>query len=136
MAATAVVANGFAFTFDDVEIQGIETFTPNYNNQEVDTTDFTVARTGGSTNLITGRGFSLDLDGFRKSDGSTRDAGQAAVEAKAKLLGAAAEGTLVITYPEGDTETATVNVKMKTGGGGKFDAAKWGCTFTVQGVWS
>ncbi|MCE5200845.1 hypothetical protein LLG39_17930 [bacterium] len=123
-------AAGFVFKIGSTVIGGLDKFAVGTDVKEADTTTFDDR--GCDSHVVTRRGKSLKLTGKRKVD--PRDAGQAAVEALAELVGYAAEGTFEVLDSQGDTLTKFVGtVKMDDIGGGLDDSASWGCEIKRTG---
>lgn len=85
--------------------------------------------------MVVNRGDTFTASGFRMQDETTgtRDAGQAAVETSARLVGQAARSQYQIQGPGGTTITFNANAEVNDLGGGADDLATWSATLTVVG---
>lgn len=145
MGETAVLASLFKIEMIStgttyVEIGGLDTITPEWNETEADLSTKSSKDADGNDveeHLIARRGSSYSLEGKYLADlGATpvtRDAGQAAFEAAAKLTGRASQVAFKITYPDGSVDAFTGTCSMKSMGGDKDEASKWSGTIKVTG---
>jgi hypothetical protein len=138
MSAKAIAAAGFDFYIKGAGaytlIQGITQFTPGWETQEDDTSDFDGG--GNDAHLVTGRGKSWKIEGNHKEDPATgtRDVGQALVEQLADEVGEDAYCQLKIISPGGNTKEYYGTVRMDTGGGGTTTKTNWGFEFKRSGA--
>lgn len=132
MAAVAIAAEGWVFTWDGQPIEGIDSFTLSMEEKLADTTTFDNVASESHLKIRTAR--TLKLSGRYFEDGANQATGQAKIEASALLAGSAAEETCIITSPGGRTIQFTGTAKMDDIGGGNDDATSWGCTITRTGV--
>jgi hypothetical protein len=116
-------------------IGGLKSFdlNPAENEESVDTTDFESA--GVSESQPMQRGASIQLEGDIKRTGSSQDAGQAATEALAELVGEAALGGLRFRHTS-DTDWTVWSAWVSLGskGGGVNDKTSWAANFTRSGA--
>ena len=141
MAVTKVNARGFTFEIQTkggsptwTEIGGITSWSPEFSDEETDTTDFDSA--GLAESEVMQRGKAFTIEGFFKEDtaNGNRDAGQEVVEEAAEDIGADSLWSVRITTPGGTVRTWTnATVMLTGGGGGNNDKASWGAKFTRSG---
>jgi hypothetical protein len=115
-------------------INGINKFSFGRSSSRTDTTDFTAD--GIETGEIMQRGASLKLEGFFLEDLATkaRDAGQAAVETFAEVVGPASVGDFRLTSPGGKVYTFSGTVELGDYSGGNNDKTPWSATITRSGA--
>lgn len=122
-------------TADDVwtNIGGLNSLTHAPATARADTTSFD--SNGRDEHLPASRGETWTLAGFTLEDvaDGTRDPGQAAVEALAKLVGPAGLGYFKITSPGGNTIRFQASAETTLAGGGHNDAAAWQAVLQVNG---
>lgn len=143
MAIRKTLASGWVFEIGDAaggtsttftEIKGGNTWGEEWAENEVDNTDFQ----SGDWNEhgITRRGLTITLEGFYlvdEADG-TRDPGQTAVEAAAKLTGQAAYKDFNVYHAATDLGfTGEVTFRLSGAGGGTDDNSSWGFTAVFNG---
>lgn len=133
MSATKVLARGFTFFIDNVIILGIDSFTPDMEVKDADSTTF--ENLGMDSHKRAGIGKSLKLDGkYLEANNGVQDAGQALCETTANAVGDAAECTVKYITPGGKIRSFLATVKIDNfGGGGNDEVAKWACTFKRTG---
>ena len=122
-------------TADDTwtPIGGLNSLTHAPSTSRADTSSFD--SNGRDEHLVASRGETWTLAGFTLEDVATgdRDAGQAAVEALAKLVGPAGLGWFQITSPGGNVIHFQASAEVTQAGGGHNDAAAWQAVLQVNG---
>ena len=133
--STAVGVDTEAGTEDDTwtVIGGLNSLTHSPATSRADTSSFD--SNGRDEHLVASRGETWNLAGFALEDVATgdRDAGQAAVEALAKLVGPAGIGYFKVTSPGGNTIIFAASAEVTLHGGGHNDAAAWQAVIQVTG---
>jgi len=119
------------------EVGGVESFTLSNSEGEesVDTTTFESA--GNAESQAMQRGAALSIEGKikRAVDGVTPDAGQAAADALAGLVGEASLGGVRFRYVDDTDWTVWTSwVSKGDNGGGNNDKTSWSATFTRSGA--
>lgn len=101
--------------------------------ESVDTTDF--ASGGVAESQAMQRGAAISLEGNVKREGVNPDAGQAAVDTLAELVGEESLGGFRFRHTEDTDWTVwTAWVSKGDNGGGNNDKTSWSATFTRSGV--
>lgn len=133
MAVTKVLARDWSFKIGASAINGVQSFTVAPSKTDADTSDFESA--GFNEHLPAARGYVVTLEGFHLEDNSTgaRDAGQAAVETSAGLVGPTALSEYTMTSPGGNIWTFDASAQVDGPSGSTNDAATWKATLTVSG---
>lgn len=139
--ATKVLARGWMFEINTgtvavpawVQIKGINSHSWSPTKNDADTT--TYESEGSTEHLPASRGMSITFSGFRLEDPAdgARDAGQAAVEAAARLIDVAGLKQLRVTSPGGLESIASGSWDVNPGGGGNDDPSAWSATFKASG---
>ena len=133
--STDVGVDTIAGTSDDTwtDIGGLNSLTHAPSTSRADTTSFD--SNGRDEHLPASRGETWTLAGFTLEDVSdgSRDPGQEAVEALAKLVGPSGIGWFKITSPGGNTIVFQASAETTLHGGGHNDAAAWQAVLTVTG---
>lgn len=115
-------------------VGGVESFDLNPSEGEESTETTVFASQGVAESQAMQRGASLQLSGKIVRTGSVQDAGQAAADALAGLVGEASLGGLRFRYSEDTDWTVwTAWVSKANLGGGNNDKTSWGATFTKSG---
>lgn len=138
MSARAIAAAGWAIQVKGAgaytTVGGIRQFTPSWETDDDDTTEF--ASAGNGEHLVTERRKSWAFEGNHKEDPVTgvRDAGQALVESLADEVADDAYCYLKITSPGGNVKQYYGTIRMTTGGGDKSSKTNWGFEFKRSGA--
>lgn len=116
-------------------IAGLKSFSlnPSDNEESVDTTTFD--SDGINESQAMQRGASLQVEGSIVRTGSTPDAGQAAVDAHAELVGEASLGGVRFRHVD-DTDWVQWSAWVSKGetGGGTNDKSSWSAKFMRSGA--
>lgn len=116
-------------------VGGLESFTLSNSENEESTETTTFASQGNAESQAMQRGASLQLEGKVVRNGATYDAGQAAVDDLAVLVGDDSLGGVRFRY---DTDSEwivwTAWVSKGDNGGGNNDKTSWSATFTRSGA--
>ena len=110
------------------------TFNPSENEETADTTTFDSQ--GEYEQLIMQRGAVMEMEGYLRKDSATgaMDAGQARVEALAKLKGVGSLGRLRFRHPmDGEWQIWNATFTVGEQGGGTNDMTSWAATITKSG---
>lgn len=115
------------------QVCGINSMTLTPETKRADTKVF--CDQGWESHLVSGRGFTIKLDGYYQEDANgTRDSGQAFIESKAVCIGADAVFDVRLTSPGGNEYQFYATADYPEIGGGVDDATKWSCSLTMTGA--
>lgn len=117
------------------EVGGLESFTLSNSEGEESTETTTFASGGVAESQAMQRGAALSLEGKVVRNGATPDAGQAAVDALAVLVGDASLGGVRFRHnTDTDWTVWTAWVSKGDNGGGNNDKTSWSASFTRSGA--
>ena len=117
------------------EVGGVESFTLSNSEGEESTDTTTFASNGVAESQAMQRGASLSVEGKIVRNGSTPDAGQAAVDALAGEVGEASLGGVRFRHAD-DADWTVWDAWASKGdnGGGNNDKTSWSASFTRSGA--
>lgn len=114
-------------------ISNVESFSHSASANDADTTTFDDG--GFMTHMKASRSheFTITCKAQEDADNGAKDAGQAACEAWARLIGPASVKQFRITSPAGNTLVFLCTAVVNITGGGNDDVSPWEMTLTVSG---
>lgn len=116
-------------------VQGIKTLSWTPSAKEADVSEYNDDDDASEKTIVTGRGWSVSIEGFAKYDeDGEKDAGQAALEVYGAATGVDANAEFKIALPGGKYQTFTATVLTVTPfGGEQADIADWKAEIKLLG---